>query len=99
MAKKKQATGNIDARLAALRADIRTLLAGLYMDIGDFGRAEALLHETIDASDPATVPPEIRARTLTQLADLESDKHASDSALGHARQALEVARTAGTAGV
>ncbi|MGH8173757.1 MAG: serine/threonine-protein kinase, partial [Rhodanobacteraceae bacterium] len=70
----------------ALTADVTTLLATLYMDVGDYGQAETLLKRTA-AADEAPVPPEIRARTLTVLANLQSDKRESDSAFENATKA------------
>ncbi|HEY6985883.1 MAG TPA: protein kinase [Rhodanobacteraceae bacterium] len=78
----------------ALRADITTVLASLYMDIGDFGRAETLLKQTVAASD-ATIPPEVRSRTLTAMASLELEKHQNDPAYEHATQAYALAEAAG----
>ena len=46
MAKKKQATGNIDARLVALRADIQALqgdMKGLYGDVSEIASERAAL--------------------------------------------------------
>jgi tetratricopeptide (TPR) repeat protein len=82
----------------ALRADITTVLASLYMNIGDYGRAKTLLEQTVRTSDSPTVPPEVRARTLTVLANLEADKHESDAAYAHASQARALAQSAGAAG-
>jgi tetratricopeptide (TPR) repeat protein len=82
----------------ALHADITTVLASLYMNVGDYGRAKMLLEQTVQTSAAATVPPEVRARTLTVLANLEADKHESDAAYAHATQARALAQSAGAAG-
>jgi serine/threonine-protein kinase len=81
----------------ALNADITTLLATLYMDVGDYGQAETLLKRTA-AADETLVPPEIRARTLTVLANLQNDKRETDAAFENASNALALARSAGKAG-
>ncbi len=83
------------AEQPALHADIATVLASLYMDVGDYGRAETLLRQTIETSDGATVPPEVRSRTLTALAILELEKHQMDPAYEHASQAYALAESAG----
>jgi len=82
----------------ALRADVTTLLATLYRDIGDYGRAEVLLEQTLASSNERDVPAEIRARTLIALAGLENDKHESDAAYKHASEALDLAKKAGASG-
>ncbi|HKE49324.1 MAG TPA: serine/threonine-protein kinase, partial [Rhodanobacteraceae bacterium] len=87
----------IDKELAgqpALRADIAALLASLYVDIGNLEPAQTLLKQIIDGSDAARVPPVVRSRALTELAGIERDKHESDAAFAHAREALTLATAA-----
>ena len=61
MAKKKQATGNIDARLAALRADIQALqgdMKGLYGDVSEIASERAAL------AMRSAEAPKLRSATL-----------------------------------
>jgi serine/threonine-protein kinase len=85
-------------RQPALHADVTTVLASLYADIGDDARAEALFKASIDVGKSGGVPAEIRSRTLASLASLERDKHDNDAAIGHANEALALAESVGAAG-
>lgn len=85
--------------LPAIRADLTGLIGTLYWDIGDYGRAEALLKQSVAQSTDPSVTDEIRARNLLGLAAAESEKQVFDAAYQHAQQALAFARQAGSAGV
>jgi serine/threonine-protein kinase len=81
----------------ATRLDLTVLIAHLYWDLGDYERAERLLKKAVaTAGDPA-IPGVVRARTLQTVAKAESEKHAFDDALAHARAAIEIARATGPA--
>ena len=82
----------------ALQADVGALLGSLYRNIGDFERADALLHQAVETAADPEVPGEIRARGLIELGYLETDKHAFAPAYDHASLALKLAESAGPAG-
>ncbi len=81
-----------------MRADLTSLIGGLYWRLGDYVRAEPLLKKAISTVDDPRVPDEIKARSLRALADAENEKRLFDSAIAHGREALQFARRAGRAG-
>ena len=76
----------------ALRADVSALLGQLYIELGDFDRAGALLGRVMNAPEFASLPDDVRARVLTANAWIESETGANDASLTHARQALALMR-------
>ncbi|MEP7041591.1 MAG: serine/threonine-protein kinase [Dokdonella sp.] len=81
------------------RLDLTVLLAHLYWDLGDYAHAEPLLKQAAAVVSEAGISDEVRARTLMTIASVESEKRKFDDALGHAKQALEVAERAGRVGI
>ena len=72
----------------ALQIDVTAMLGGLYSDIGDTERAEALMKRALAAVDDQ-LPPDVRGRVLVGVATLEAEiKDSYDSALAHATQGL-----------
>ncbi|HET8941671.1 MAG TPA: tetratricopeptide repeat-containing protein kinase family protein, partial [Rudaea sp.] len=72
----------------AIEADVASLLARLYQDIGDSPRANDLANRALAQSENARVPDEVRSRALLAAAALEAEnKNSYDHALAHAREA------------
>jgi len=72
----------------AIEADVASLLARLYQDIGDSPRANDLANRALAQSENARVPDEVRSRALLAAAALEAENKSSyDHALAHAREA------------
>ncbi|MBS0583664.1 MAG: serine/threonine protein kinase [Proteobacteria bacterium] len=73
----------------ALQTDVSALLAQLYVDLGDYARADTLLKQALVASEAARIPDEVRGRVLVSLATLEGEVQSrfADS-LAHARQGV-----------
>ncbi len=74
----------------AVESDAATLIAELYVQIGDFERAKALLQRALDASDDPRVPDDVKARVLVGISVVEAETNAYDAALDHARAGLEL---------
>ena len=72
----------------AVESDAATLISELYVQIGDFDRAKALLQRALAASDDPRVPREVKARVLVGIASVELETNAYDDAIEHARQGL-----------
>jgi eukaryotic-like serine/threonine-protein kinase len=73
---------------SALQIDVTAMLGGLYSDIGDTERAEALLKRALAGVDDK-LPDDVRGRVLVGVATLEAeDKDSYDSALTHATEGL-----------
>lgn len=72
----------------AVEADAATLIAELYVQIGDFARAEALLQRALGPSEDPRVPDDVKARVLVGIASVEVEKSAYDAALDHAYRGL-----------
>jgi len=85
------------ARPAALQVDLTSLIGDLYWNIGEYARARELLQRAVSAGDGAGVPDRVRALSLVRLARTELASNAYDAAIGHARQAIGFAMSAGPA--
>lgn len=80
------------------RTELTGLIGDLYWSIGDYAKAEALLTQAVSMNGEAGVPDAVKARALRWLARTEREKNLFDAALGHAEQALALARRAGREG-
>ena len=94
--KADQQMRRLDAQ-PAVRADIGIVIGDLYGEISDFERSEAVLKEALAASQGAGVPDDVKARALISISHAESERNAYDSALDHARAALDLLRGSGSA--
>ena len=83
----------------AIHLDLTVLIARLYWDLGDYEHARPLLERAVAAVARSDVAESTKARTLAAVASVETDKHAFDASLEHAKQALEIAARLGPAGV
>ena len=81
-----------------VRADLTALLSGLYWDIGEPTRVQQLLPQLRSAALDRSLPPAVRAHSLTQLAKLEIYSQQYDAASSDAREAEVLARGAGADG-
>jgi eukaryotic-like serine/threonine-protein kinase len=79
----------------AVEADAATLISELYVQIGDFARAGALLQRALAASDDPRVPDDVKARVLVGISAVESETNAYDAALDHAHRGLALLDRAG----
>ncbi|HSC11597.1 MAG TPA: serine/threonine-protein kinase [Rhodanobacteraceae bacterium] len=72
----------------ALQTDVTAMLGGLYSDLGETRRAEALLKAALAGVNDAT-PDDVRGRVLVRVATLEAEnKDTYDDALAHARDGI-----------
>ncbi len=81
----------IEASIAAqpaVEADAATLIAELYVQIGEFDRAGVLLQRSLQATDDPRVPDDVKARVLIGIAAIEDEKSLHDDAIEHARRGL-----------
>ena len=72
----------------AVRADLTGLIGSLYVDLGDFARAQPIMQRALDAANDPRIPDDIRARNLRQIAAMEIELRTFDAAIAHARQAI-----------
>ena len=79
----------------AVEADAATLFSELYVQIGDFARAKALLQRALAHSEDPRVPDDVKGRVLVGIAAVEMETNAYDAALDHARRALVLLGKAG----
>ena len=88
----------IEASIAAqpaVEADAATLIAELYVQIGEFGRAEVLLQRALQATDDPRMPDDVKARVLIGIAAIEDEKSAHADAIDYARRGLALLEAAG----
>ncbi len=90
----RQIEGAIDVQ-PAVEADAATLIAELYVQIGEFGRAEVLLQRALEATDDPRVPDDVKARVLVGIAAIEDEKAAYTDAIAHARRGLDLLASGG----
>ena len=79
----------------AVESDAATLISELYVQIGDFDRAKALLQRALAGSDDPRVPDDVKARVLIGIAAVEMETNAYDAAIEHARRGLALLHEAG----
>jgi serine/threonine-protein kinase len=79
----------------AVESDAATLISELYVQIGDFDRAKALLQRALAASDDPRVPDDVKARVLVGIAAVEMETNAYDAAIDHARHGLALLEKTG----
>ncbi len=84
---------------ADLRLDVTALLARLYLDTGDYARAQALYEAAESGLGAEGVADPVRARVLTGHAALLVDRRDFPAAIERAERALARARAAGSEGV
>ena len=90
----RQIEGAFDAQ-PAVESDAATLISELYVQIGDFDRAKALLQRSLAASDDPRVPDDVKARVLVGIAAVELETNAYDAAIEHARHGLALLEKTG----
>ena len=83
---------------AGVRMDLTVMIAHLYWDLDDPAHAEPLLRQASVAMARTDVPDDVKARTLTSIAQVEVAKQQFDTALDHAQQALAIAARIGADG-
>jgi serine/threonine protein kinase len=93
--KAEQQMQRLDAQ-PSVRADIGVVIGGLYGEISDFDRAQAVLKEALAVSQSDAVPDDVKARALIGISDVESESNAYDAALDHARAALSLLQRSGS---
>jgi len=71
-----------------VEADAASLISELYVQIGDFARAGALLQRALAASDDPRVPDDVKARVLVGISAVEAETNAYDAAIDHAHRGL-----------
>ncbi|MCX7513912.1 serine/threonine-protein kinase [Frateuria sp. STR12] len=76
----------------AVRADLTTLIGGLYWNLADNVAAERALKAAAAMASGGGVPEAVEARTLTRLARVEQDRNDSRNAYRHAERAYALAR-------
>ena len=87
--KGEQQLERIGSAQPVLQVDVTAMLAGLYGDLGDYARAEALLKRALSDIDRIDVPEDVRGRVLVGMATLEAEnKDAFEDAGAHARAGL-----------
>ncbi|HEX7770696.1 MAG TPA: protein kinase, partial [Dokdonella sp.] len=92
----RQIHGAFDAQ-PAVESDAATLISELYVQVGDFDRARALLERALEASDDPRVPDDVKARVLIGIGSVEMETHAYDAAIQHAQQGLALLQRVGNA--
>ncbi len=74
----------------AVEADAATLIAELYVQIGEFDRAEVLLQRALEATDDPRVPDDVKARVLVGIAAIQDERVEPADAIEHARRGLDL---------
>jgi serine/threonine-protein kinase len=78
-------------RSPAVQADLTGVLGEAYMNLGDYARADVLVHRANALASEHGVPRDVTARNLRLLAQLERGQSRFDDAIAHARAALPIA--------
>ncbi|MGA9342241.1 MAG: serine/threonine-protein kinase [Rhodanobacteraceae bacterium] len=89
----------IDDSQQVIRADLTTLIARLFWDIGDTEHAAQLMPILQATAEEPHIPDQVRADTLIELARVEIDRRMFDQAMVHARRALSLTDSIGKSGV
>lgn len=85
---------NESSQSPIMRNELLALIGGLYLDLGDYAKAESLLKQALKNASDSRTPPEIKADIFRKLASMEIEQHELRDAVIHARAAVTMEQEA-----